>query len=115
MTLQPDAKWGTPLKLLLVIALTLTWAATTLAAQLSPNAYYGLNPYDDFVIGGSLSWKGDATLAEACLGYSWGQGNPRGRLRYLQDRGLGSRVGYDIQVFSEVQARSDLVPLFQTG
>lgn len=103
------------MRLFLIAVLALLWVTASGASEFSPRAYYSLNPYDDLVIGGTAALRGERTLTLVSLGYSWAQGEPRGRLRYIHDHGLGSRFGYDMQLFHEVQARSDLVPLFQTG
>ena len=92
--------------------------------------YYSLNPHDDVVLGPGavfahpyeasrsdavLPVAGDQRLLAVGLGYSTAQGEGRGYVRYQDDRGFGPRLGYSLLAFHEVQARSDLVPLFQTG
>jgi len=103
------------LVLLLAALLSLSLSPLARAAEFAPTAYYNVNPYDDTVLGAGLSWRGQWNHTEVDLGYSTAQSEARGRFHYWNDVGLGARGGFDLQVFHEVQARSDLVPLIQHG
>lgn len=100
---------------LLLLGALLAGGRSARAGEFKPAPYYSLNPYDDMVIGPGFTAQGTNYRMEMGVGYSLTQHEGRMRIRYRGEKSFIPGLGYDLFAFHEVQARSDLVPLFQTG